>query len=671
MGSRQAERRHGNSRTSPRDTRSVAQPVVPQPRIDRARTPAADVDRNPDISLVAVELHPTAPADLAPAERPATIQRRDAAAPAEARIGVPAESVMAESAVAESGFAEPGGPGREHARQDLSVQDPPKQHVPKSATPSPARDHHALPAQLLGAAEAVLGRDLSTVRVHPGSSSASALGAQAYTRGSEIHVAPGHFAPQTPAGRQLIGHELTHVAQQAAGRVRPTDRIGGMPLNRDPQLEREADRLGTQIAAAEPRGRRSGSGPAAPDTANAEPLIAVESPAPNSQRTRVPATAASPNAPIQRFPLVGNAVTDVLADLGGSLASTIFPVQAGSPRWGALNSGAGFGTFMEANLQPGFLGGGSATGGAPANPTWTALLRRRTNGGASFYVQGHLLNEHLGGPGNLWKNLTPLTQSANADHKNMAEEAIKLAANTPGNTVIYRVRPVYGSWPWDWPATVLRIVTSSAAAWVLGGAASELAELRAAEAYVPGSMVCDWWVTSNGQTRAHSVTISQRPPTTAVILRHGGVDVDYSRSMLIWNWAEASLVAAFKPYLMAQTVLPTVVYHSLATMTGQQLLRVVRALWSGNSVSFLYQHSLRGPVAVVRALVEAYGMANLSPLALAVNPLANEAMGGSTLTDPRETVFANRELRATLESAQPGEDHPRGQTRSGHQFANH
>src|SRR5947207_1999018 len=41
------------------------------------------------------------------------------------------------------------------------------------------------------------------------------------------------------------------------------------------------------------------------------------------------------------------------------------------------------------------------------------------------WIQGHLLNEELGGTGLLVENLVPLTSKANADHKNNVESKIK------------------------------------------------------------------------------------------------------------------------------------------------------------------------------------------------------------------------------------------------------
>lgn len=89
--------------------------------------------------------------------------------------------------------------------------------------------------------------DFSSVRVHPDSAKAPEVGALAYTQGTDIHFAPGQFKPDTSAGQQLLGHELTHVIQQQEGRVQPTTEIGGMAVNDNPALEHEADARGAQV----------------------------------------------------------------------------------------------------------------------------------------------------------------------------------------------------------------------------------------------------------------------------------------------------------------------------------------------------------------------------------------------------------------------------------------
>ena len=65
--------------------------------------------------------------------------------------------------------------------------------------------------------EARFGRSFDDVRVFTdGVAAASArwMGADAYTVGRAIVFAPGSYAPETPAGRWLMAHELAHVVQQ-------------------------------------------------------------------------------------------------------------------------------------------------------------------------------------------------------------------------------------------------------------------------------------------------------------------------------------------------------------------------------------------------------------------------------------------------------------------------
>lgn len=81
----------------------------------------------------------------------------------------------------------------------------------------------ALHPRMRKAAEPLLGRDLTDVRLHAGpaaSESARALGARAYTSGTRIVLGEGHGAPDTQAGQRLVAHELAHVRQQADGQAR-------------------------------------------------------------------------------------------------------------------------------------------------------------------------------------------------------------------------------------------------------------------------------------------------------------------------------------------------------------------------------------------------------------------------------------------------------------------
>jgi hypothetical protein len=103
-----------------------------------------------------------------------------------------------------------------------------------------------IPDEVKTRMETAFNTDFSAVRVHPSSSAAPAVGALAYTQGTNIHFAPGQFSPDTSAGQRLLGHELAHVQQQSQGRVQPTTEVNGLPVNDSPALEEEADRLGSK-----------------------------------------------------------------------------------------------------------------------------------------------------------------------------------------------------------------------------------------------------------------------------------------------------------------------------------------------------------------------------------------------------------------------------------------
>jgi hypothetical protein len=66
--------------------------------------------------------------------------------------------------------------------------------------------------------EARFGHDFSQVRVHAdadAAESARSLGALAFTVGNDVVFGAAKYRPDTPEGRQLLRHELTHVVQRA------------------------------------------------------------------------------------------------------------------------------------------------------------------------------------------------------------------------------------------------------------------------------------------------------------------------------------------------------------------------------------------------------------------------------------------------------------------------
>jgi hypothetical protein len=93
--------------------------------------------------------------------------------------------------------------------------------------------------------------DLSTVRIHEGPA-ANAIGAAAFTLGEHVYFAARQFAPRTPAGLELLGHELTHVIQQRRGQVQ-SPFSDGIAVVQDPALEAQADEAGRRLREASGR----------------------------------------------------------------------------------------------------------------------------------------------------------------------------------------------------------------------------------------------------------------------------------------------------------------------------------------------------------------------------------------------------------------------------------
>jgi hypothetical protein len=98
----------------------------------------------------------------------------------------------------------------------------------------------ALPSAVRSVLEPAFGQSFADVRVHTGGEAARAarsVNAQAFTLGSDVFFNAGFFEPASPRGIALIGHELTHVAQNrgaarslVSGEVRRSSLAGGSPL---------------------------------------------------------------------------------------------------------------------------------------------------------------------------------------------------------------------------------------------------------------------------------------------------------------------------------------------------------------------------------------------------------------------------------------------------------
>lgn len=102
---------------------------------------------------------------------------------------------------------------------------------PKAAEAPSGRT--GIPKAVQAKFETASGLSFEDVRVHYNSSRPAQLGAYAYTRGSQVYIGPGQ--------ERYLEHELGHVVQQKRGLVKPDGYINGLPVNRDPKLERAAD----------------------------------------------------------------------------------------------------------------------------------------------------------------------------------------------------------------------------------------------------------------------------------------------------------------------------------------------------------------------------------------------------------------------------------------------
>jgi hypothetical protein len=97
---------------------------------------------------------------------------------------------------------------------------------------------------------ASLGHDFSGVRVHTDEEADDLnqqLSAKAFTTGADIFFRRGEYNPGSASGRELIGHELTHVVQQSSGRVSG----GGSGMVVRPEadaFEQEADVFGSEAS---------------------------------------------------------------------------------------------------------------------------------------------------------------------------------------------------------------------------------------------------------------------------------------------------------------------------------------------------------------------------------------------------------------------------------------
>ena len=124
------------------------------------------------------------------------------------------------------------------------------EHVVAAASSSSGM---SLPDHLMRKFESSLGADLSGVRVHTGDASAAAndaVGAKAYTMGSDIHFAAGHYDPSSVDGEHLLAHEVAHTVQQGGGAQRMQFKLA--VSSPGDAMEHEADRAADAMVSGAP-----------------------------------------------------------------------------------------------------------------------------------------------------------------------------------------------------------------------------------------------------------------------------------------------------------------------------------------------------------------------------------------------------------------------------------
>lgn len=134
-------------------------------------------------------------------------------------------------------------------------------------------------------------------------------------------------------------------------------------------------------------------------------------------------------------------------------------------------------------------------------------INRRRNQGGSYYILGHLLNHNLGGTGTDWKNLTPLTRTANSAHERIAEARVKTAVEA-GNIVYYSVEAQYGRGP----------ATSTN---------STIQEIMNDEVHVPLRLVCAADMVRPATATAPETRTPLVPAGTVIDNSLGQTDADY------------------------------------------------------------------------------------------------------------------------------------------------
>lgn len=249
--------------------------------------------------------------------------------------------------------------------------------------------------------------DVTQVQAHLGpeaAASARAMNASAYASGNHV-VFSGSPTLHT------VAHEAAHVVQQRQG----VNLAGGVSRIGDP-YEKRADAVAERVV----RGQ------------SAEDLLDGEEGHGGTEAVQrahsVKKTSKKGGA--------GNKVTGItkqskkIKKLRTSVVKNAL-VQGGRTmdiRFGPLKNGVA--TWMKANILIGDVDSLAGRGSSPSvEPPWWQNMKKSdpaiANFVSNYLVQGHLLNDNIGGPGDSMSNLTPITKSANSTHNSKVEQKVK------------------------------------------------------------------------------------------------------------------------------------------------------------------------------------------------------------------------------------------------------
>ena len=276
-----------------------------------------------------------------------------------------------------------------------------------AATPGESLPH-------LDTVQRAFGRhDISGIRAHRGpeaQASARELGAGAYATGQDVVLGDR-------ADLFTVAHEAAHVVQQRGG----VQLSGGVGAAGD-TYEQHADEVASLVV----------------EGKSAEAAL---------DRHAGGAGGAASGAPAVQGAWIADLDKTKKQAGPGVLQSNdaLGKVQDHAVRFGGLVNGCG--SSMEAWLYP----DDDAVGSPPSvRPSWWAAMNADPATDAAwvsrYIVQGHLLNEHLGGPGSDMRNLTPFAKSTNSQHHSYVEKAAK-AIKARKNIMRYTLEVDYSSSP--------------------------------------------------------------------------------------------------------------------------------------------------------------------------------------------------------------------------------